>query len=156
MEVHTKFMVYYRLTPKDISGQILEPKIPFNFMTSIGAEDNSTPRICVCPSIESCLLAVPLKHPGMEYYVNTIDIDESSVMIPDVAQVPDQKITDETWIIEPIAMQCVGQIKLIEPTSDTPYRYEYYDPIVGSICVGYLYPWSYIWLEGGISEQDPN
>ncbi len=149
-------MVCYRLTPRDISGKVLDPKVPSNFMTSIGAEDNSTPRICVCPSIELCLLAVPLKEQGMEYYVNMVDVDEPTIMIPDSAQVPDQKITNETWIIEPVEMQCIGKIKLMEPIRTTPYRYEYYDPQTSTICSGYLYPWSYIWLEGGIPEQDPN
>ncbi|MCM1214070.1 MAG: hypothetical protein NC548_06070 [Lachnospiraceae bacterium] len=149
-------MVYYRLTPDDISGKIIDPKIPSNFMTSVGAEDNSIPRICVCPSIDLCILAVPMKTIGMEYYVNMIDIDESSLMIPDSAQVPDQKITKEAWIIDSIEMECIGKIKLLEVEDRRPHRYDYYNAVENCVSTGYLYHWSYLWLEGQIPEQTTN
>ena len=150
-------MLYYRLTPDDISGKLVDPKIPSNFMTSIGAEDDSIPRICVCPSIEHCILAVPMKAKGVEYFVNVIDVDEPTIMFPDSAQVPDQKITKEAWIIDPVEMTCLGKIQLTGLNHHlNPHRYDYYNRVENCVNSGYLYHWSYIWIEGSISEQERN
>ena len=107
-------------------GKILQPKIPNNYMTQNGFEDNKTKRICFSTSIGGCLIALSQNITNKTFYVYQ-PVGDHKIITPTEQQVPDVKITKERWICEPVKLVCIGKIKAIDengPKDDgIPYRY---------------------------------
>ena len=55
-------MKLYHISEEDLNGQILQPRIPDNFLTKQGYEENKTPRISLCKSVNGCLTAISAKN----------------------------------------------------------------------------------------------
>lgn len=129
----------------DYNETILQPKIPNNYMTQNGFEDNKTPRVCFSTSIDGCLIALSQNITNKEFYVYQ-PVGKHKVIVPTEKQVPDVKITKERWICEPVELTCIGKIKAIDengPKDDgIPYRYG-----PNKEHEARLYAWGYKWLE---------
>ena len=97
------------------------PRIPEN-KSKIGTEDDTTPRVCVCETIEGCLSAMP--GGGLEiesltdnqYYLKVFSIDterlglkKEDILCWDYLYqnnlVPDAEITQEHWILKPFEVE---------------------------------------------------
>lgn len=129
----------------DYNETILQPKVPNNYMTQNGFEDNKTPRVCFSTSIDGCLIALSQNITNKEFYVYQ-PVGKHKVFVPTEKQVPDVKITKERWICEPVELTCIGKIKAIDengPKDDgIPYRYG-----PNKEHEARLYAWGYKWLE---------
>ena len=129
----------------DYNETILQPKVPNNYMTQNGFEDNKTPRVCFSTSIDGCLIALSQNITNKEFYVYQ-PVGKHKVIVPTEKQVPDVKITKERWICEPVELTCIGKIKAIDengPKDDgIPYRYG-----PNKEHEARLYAWGYKWLE---------
>lgn len=129
----------------DYDETVVHPKIPDNYMTQNGFEDNTTPRVCFSTSIDGCLIALGQNITNKVFYVYQ-PVGKHKVVVPTEEQVPSVKITKERWICEPVELTCIGKIKAIDengPKDDgIPYRYgpnkEHEDR---------LYAWGYQWLK---------
>lgn len=67
------------------------------------------PRICVAPTIEQCITAIP-------YWMETLRIyrTEQKVLAKKALDVFDSDITDEGWLVEPTVFIKLGTLKLSE------------------------------------------
>lgn len=89
----------------------LDPRVPDNFFTKNGYEDNNTPRISFAPSIDKCLAGLSQNVEGQTFYVyEPIDISKHTVYKPNSKAVPDSSITDEMWICENVPLKKRGSI----------------------------------------------
>lgn len=117
----------------------LEPRIPNNFLTKNNFEDNTTKRVCFCPSIDQCLMAMSsnLKNKILQVY----SIKTNNYISPKIDDVPDVKLTDEKWILHTVKNNELNyefDIKIIDAKFDIFYEYTYGDNKKAN-----LYKWSY-------------
>ena len=104
--------------------KIIKPTVPDNYMTKNGYEDGKTPRVCFAPTINQCLMALTRKYPGAEFYVYTPS-KKYNTHKATKKEVPDSNITEETWILEPVSVNCVGKIKVIKDKGEKGHKYTY-------------------------------
>lgn len=125
-------------------AEIIHPRIPDNYMTQHGYEDNKTPRVCFSTSIDGCLTALGMNVSNQKFYVYQ-PISDAKVITPTEEQVPDVSITKERWICEPVQLHYIGAIKAIDengPHDDgEPYRYGKNKEFEAR-----LYHWGWKWL----------
>lgn len=76
--------------------KILTPRIPDNYFTENGYEDNTTKRVCLSTSISGALAGLGM---NLEGKVLTVYKPEDKIITkkPNKKQVPDIEITDEVW-----------------------------------------------------------
>lgn len=118
----------------------LNPRVPNNYLTKNGYEDNKTARVCFSTDIGKCLTALSMNCAGHEYYVYS-PAHQYTVKSPTIKQVPDVKITDEKWITETVDIVCIGKIKCTKDkgTEGMPYKY--------GLNTAELYEWDWEWIE---------
>ena len=102
----------YFISEKNMDNKVLKPRIPNNYFTKNGYEDNETKRVCFCSSIDKCLMALSINCKNKEFYIH-IPIGNFNIITPTIQQVPDCKITGEKWILNPVNIKCIGKIKVI-------------------------------------------
>lgn len=137
----------YFLSENNMDHKVLVPRIPDNFMTKNGYEDNKTKRVCFAPTIDQCLMGLSMNLTNKQFFVHTIDPSisrkelEKIIYYPTKKQVPDVKITGEIWILKPIQIICIGKIKVIKDAGEPgiPYTYGNY--------TAELYEWIWEWKE---------
>lgn len=134
--------------------EIIRPRIPDNYMTQHGYEDNKTPRVCFSTSIDGCLTALGMNVSNQKFYVYQ-PISDAKVITPTEEQVPDVKITKERWICEPVQLHYIGAIKAIDengPHDDgEPYRYGKNKEFEAR-----LYHWGWKWLNRPATSRNIN
>ena len=128
------------LSETNMHGKTLIPRIPRNFFTENGFEDNKTKRVCFAQSIDKCLLGLSMNCKGKIFYVHT-PVGQFNVIHPTKEQVPDVHITGETWICEPVKIECLGKIKVIGDDDLPGRKYTYGNGIEAEL---YGYKWKYI------------
>ena len=106
----------------------LNPRVPDNYFTKNGYEDNATPRISFAPSIDKCLAGLSQNVEGNTYSVyKPIDISKHKVFKPNPKAVPDSLITDELWICESVKLEKVGSIKVTGNRGQAGKKFSYGD-----------------------------
>lgn len=128
----------YFISQSDMDGKMLNPRIPQNFLTKNGYEDNTTPRICFAPDVGSCLTAMSSNVKGKKFGVYE-PVNKPTVFKPNRVLVPDSEITNELWVVEPVKLRKVGDITCTGSTDDSGKKYTYgnYE--------AELYSWEYEW-----------
>ena len=117
-------MNLYHISEKNLDNKILYPRIPNNYMTKNGYEDNKTPRVSFSKSIDGCLIALSANIKGKEFYI--YEPIDNNVKIKSITNndVPDANLTDEVWILEPVKIKVTGKIKVLD-SIDEPLIYKY-------------------------------
>ena len=128
------------LSETNMDGKTLTPRVPKNFFTENGFEDNKTKRVCFAKSIDACLLGLSMNCKGKEFYVH-FPVGDFKVVHPTKAQVPDVEITGETWVCQPVKIECVGKIKVIGDDGKPGRKYTYGNGIVAEL---FGWKWRYI------------
>lgn len=133
----------YFLSDKNMDSKILRPRIPSNFFTRNGFEDDSIPRISFAPSIDKCLMGLSQNLEGKRLYVH-IPIIENKTKIskPTKIQVPDSQITREIWILTDVKIKCIGTI-IVKSTPDNKSHKFSYGP--NDKFTAELWDWSWSW-----------
>ena len=126
---------FYHISEKEI--KLLIPKVPKNFLTENGYEENKTKRICVCPNIDCCLRAMSKNIKERIFYVYSIETDD--FYSPTPKEVPDVLITQEKWIKREIKPKFEMKIKVLEPILNKKYKYKYDNGKKHA----FLYDWNY-------------
>ena len=115
-------MKLYHISSNDLNGKILQPKIPSNILTKIGAEDNKTPRVSFAPTIDHALLAIGFNR--LKSGPKLLNVYEPTAyknivtdkQLDSKGFVPDANKTKEHWITKPVRLKYVGKIRLIKPS----------------------------------------
>lgn len=131
----------YFVSKEELDQKVLVPKIPNNFLTEHGYEDNVTPRICFSDDVGNCLMALSQNLEGQTFNVYTpYDVKDYQVYRPTVKAVSDSKITGELWILEPVTLKKIGSIYVSRCDVTECHEYTY-----GSH-TAYLYGWIWKWI----------
>ena len=146
-----KSLYFISETPIDSTTSIV-PRIPNNFMTRNGYEDNTTPRVCFSTSIDGCLTGLSMNVSDKTFYVYH-PISNARIITPTIKQVPDVKITNERWICDSVHLHYVGKIKAFDengPKDDgIPYRYGKNNEHEAR-----LYRWGWKWITTAQNSQE--
>lgn len=146
MFTNTLKRIYYQgdlyfISEKEITDSILYPRIPNNYFTKNGYEDNIHKRVCFCKTIEKCLMALSRNCTDCVFYVYKVDdVNDYSIYQPSVLEVPDCELTEELWILEDVKLKYMGKIKCIGSVKNDGFFFHYGSHIAT------LYDWKYEWL----------
>lgn len=125
------------LSEKNMNNEYLIPRIPSNFFTKNGYEENKTKRVCFSKSIAGALMALSRNLDKNELYVH---IPLNATIVP-ARDVPDSIITEEVWSLEKVKIKCIGKI-LVSKNEKPGIKFTY-----GENKSATLYPWDYKWIE---------
>ena len=132
----------YFLSETNMDDKILAPRIPDNFFTRNGYEDNTTNRVCFSTSIDGALKALSMNCKDKDFYVHRpMYSTKLEVLQPTTEQVPDCEITGERWIIRPVKLECVGLIRVRDDDGKDGEEFTYGDGKVAK-----LYGWKWSWV----------
>lgn len=143
-EKYKEDTLFFVSTSPDMDGKILSPRIPKNFFTENGYEDNKTPRVCFSPSVRQSLMGINCSKTGTRFYVYSPEdtsVIKKYLVKPDKKSVPDVEITNEIWCLSKVKIKRVG---VIETTTsvDKPHPFKYGDKYTAE-----LYEWKFKWVE---------
>ena len=138
----------YFVTKADMKSKTtLEPRIPQNFLTDNGFEDNKIKRVCFSTSINGAVTALSQNLKNTDLFVySPIGIEKRDIYRPSISQVPDRSITGEVWIRKPVQIECIGKIHVIDAKKN-PQRYKYGNKIAE------LHEWNWKWIDKNINES---
>lgn len=137
----------YFISEDNMDNKTLYPRIPKNFLTKNGYEDDTTKRICFSTSIDKCLIALSQNLKGKEFYVHIPKPgSELDIEYPTIQQVPDCKITGEVWVKNNVKLKTVSKIKVVGD-GENEFEYKY-----GNNKKATLYDWKWEYVEK-IKEQ---
>ena len=132
----------YFLSPDNMDGKTLSPRVPDNFLIKNGYEDGETPRVCFAKSIDGALMALSQNLKGKELYVHQpVDPDFNNIVEPSIEQVPDVELTTEVWYTDDIEVKTIGKILVEEDDGLPGHKYTYGDNEAE------LYGWKWKWLD---------
>lgn len=130
----------YFISQVELDGETMKPRIPKNFFTENGYEDDYTDRVCFAPSVEQCLTALSQNVSGKKFNVYEPDPSQKhTVYKPNEGAVPDSKVTGELWITEPVKVKKVGEIVCTGDDGKDGMPFEYGNHTAE------LYGWTYEW-----------
>lgn len=125
---------FYFISDND-SLVYLHPRIPNNFFTKNGYEDNITKRVCLSESVSGALSALSQ---NLQNKVLTVyEVYLASYYKPSITEVPDCKVTQEVWSLNPVKLHKIYKIKITSAV-DNPLIFYY-----GNKCAE-TYRWNYI------------
>ena len=133
-------MKLYFLSENNMDNKVLIPRVPKNFLTINGYEDNTTPRVCFSESISGALAALSQNLNNKELYVHTTIDDNVKFSRPSIKDVPDVMITKERWVKQPVKIKCIGKI-IAKDNGKPGEKYKY-----GDNKIAILYTWDYEWI----------
>lgn len=130
----------YFISEKPVQGNHLTPRVPSNFFTKNGYEDNTTKRICFSTSVDKCLTALSQNNTDKTFHVYKPKKIPSIIYKPNKKAVPDAEVTDELWIDKPVDVVEVGKIRCTgdDGKDGIPFKW-------GSNTAE-LYGWNYEWI----------
>jgi hypothetical protein len=131
---------YYILFDKNFDSKTISPRVPKNFLTQNGYEEDTIPRICASSTIDGCLKGLSKNLKGVTLFVHTPITDETPYN-PTLNEVPDSKITGEVWFKKSVKLKCIGKILVIKDDGKDGEKYTYGDRTAE------LYGWEYKWVE---------
>ena len=143
----------YHISKIDISNNILIPRIPNNYFTRNGFENNTVKRISASTTINGCIAGLSMNCKNMEFFVYKLvppyDNNSLKIKVPTTKDVPDCKLTNEIWILNDAKCELVGKIKVLD-SINKPYKFKYGNNEAE------LYYWNYKWLYRLDKENERN
>lgn len=120
-------IMYHISKDSNLHGVTLSPRIPHNFFTENGWEDNATKRVCFSETIDGALSALNQNLDNEILYVYEPATLENIRTKPNnevVDFVPDAHLTKEIWVLEDVELRFVKTITVLDCQSPTFYEYE--------------------------------
>ncbi len=115
----------FHLSTKPLENLEFKPRVPDNFLTRNGYEDNKTSRISFAQNVDDALKAMSMNLENKILYVYRAP-KNTEFKKPTIKEVPDSEITSEVWVTENVTVEPVGIIK-VGKAIDKPYKYKYGD-----------------------------
>lgn len=140
-EIHNYKGGCYFISEKPVKEKRLIPRVPTNFFTKNGYEDNTTKRICFSTSVDKCLTALSQNNTNKYFYVYKPKSIPKIIYKPNKKAVPDSEITDEIWITDPVDVVEVGKIHCIGDDGKDGMTFKYGKNDAE------LYGWNYKWVQ---------
>ena len=142
----TNLPKYYFASSTNMDGKTLKKRVPQNYLTKIGAEDNKTERICFADSISGCLTGLSQNIKDKDFYIHVPADNSYEFKTPTRTQVPDVDCTGEVWCTsDSVTLKCVGKLHVIEDAGK-PMFYKYKMPD-GKIKTAATYSWHWKWIK---------
>lgn len=120
-------MKMYHLSRNELHNEILKPRVPDNFFTQHGFEENTIKRICFSDSVDRCLMALSQNLKGKVLWVykpkDLINVVTNKEIVKN-NYVPDGQLTKEIWSLEDTQLIAVAKIKIIKPMGEL-YFFKY-------------------------------
>ena len=113
------------ISRNNMHNSILNPRIPDNYFTQNGYEDNTTNRVCLAPSVDKALMALSQNCKDKEFYVHVPINDNLRLKKPTVSEVPDSIATGEIWSLDPTKIKCIGKIKVTGDDGKDGIKFNY-------------------------------
>lgn len=117
----------FHLSSLNLDNEILKPRIPNNYMTQNGYEDNVTKRVSFSTSIQGCLIGMSqnLKNKILNVHIPSDPIDTNHIINTKKLKdkVPDAHLTGEIWITIPIKIKYIYKIKILQ--TDNHFQYTF-------------------------------
>lgn len=148
----------YFVSDQKLDGETITPRIPDNYFTQNNYEENQTPRISMCPTINGCLIGLSknVKDQILHVYVVDTNYSKPDIKIISNKEVPDQSLTEEVWILNSIKLKYIQSIKIVDILEMHTYTY-------GDNKVANTYSWKwelfYLWHGSyvqGLDILEPN
>lgn len=118
----------YFISEKKLENTSMLPRVPKNYFTENGYEDNTVPRISFAPSVDECLAGLSQNVEGKTFYVyQPDDISKCDIAKPDEEAVPDSKITNELWCLNAVDVKQVGKIEVTGNRGEDGKQFTYGD-----------------------------
>lgn len=135
---------FFHLSERDLNNVVLSPKVPKNYMTEKGYENNTIKRVSFAKTIDGALLGLSDDLSGKIFYVHepvnyNVKIFTNKEIL-DNKYVPDAMFSKELWVLEDVKLKRIGRIRVVKPKSN-PKVYTYGNGIEAS-----AYEWEYEWL----------
>ena len=130
----------YFLSKTNMDGRTLTPRIPNNYFTTNGFEDNKTSRVCLAKSIDGALMGITVRFKGQKLFVH-VPVNNINTIQPTTKQVPDCKITTEVWSTEDVTLKCIGEILVIDDKGLDGHSFKYGNN------TSELYDWNWKWIK---------
>lgn len=105
----------FHLSTSNLNNKILYPRVPDNWMTKQGYEDNTIARVCFSNNYEGALIALGRNiKPGTRFFVHQVE-DGVKITPNSVVQkhVPDAHITGEVWTTTKTRLKLVEIIEVV-------------------------------------------
>lgn len=102
---------YFFISTNDSLTKLV-PRVPDNYFTRHGFEDNTTKRVCLSNSINGCLRAMSRNIEGETFQVYSVE--SASIYTPTTDEVPDCDITGEVCSLETVRLRPLFKIKVLE------------------------------------------
>lgn len=131
---------YYFLSKQNMDNKTLTPRIPNNYFTKNGYEDNKTPRVCLSKTIDGALMGLSMSLKNQKLYVH-IPLNNVKIVQPTIKQVPDCQITKEVWATDNVLLKCIGVILVTNDKGLDGHVFKYGDNEAE------LYDWDWKWVE---------
>ena len=138
--IHQKNINLFFLSQDNMNGKTLTPRVPKNFFTENGFEDNVTKRVCFAASVDKCLMGLSMNCKNKEFYVH-VPVGDFKIITPTKKQVPDSGVTGEKWICKPVKIKCIGKIKVIDDDGKPGHKFTYGDNHEAEL---YGWKWEYV------------
>lgn len=132
----------YFISEDNLDGKTLKPRVPQNYFTKNGYEDDQTPRVCFTPSVDQCLTALSQNVKGKTFTVYEPDTKPSKIYKPNKGAVPDSEVTGELWVQDPVKLKKVGKVYVTGDDGKAGKQFEY-----GANSKAELYGWNYDWVK---------
>lgn len=95
-------------------GTVYSPRVPDNYMTQKGLEDNKTPRVCFSTTILGALKGINGDLTGKKFFIYVPrDIEDIKIMYPTDDIVPDARDMGEVWVTSDVTLLQVGKLEVL-------------------------------------------
>jgi hypothetical protein len=139
--------MYHISRNRKLDGVILKPRIPDNFFTQNGNENNTIPRVCFSETIDGALSALNSNISNDTLFVYEPVLKNSIRVLKNKEvqkYVPDAHLTKEVWILDEVELKYVKKVFVEDAKDMTFFDYENNEGRRGEF-------WTWIW-EDNIDE----
>lgn len=118
----------YFISEKKLEHPVMLPRVPKNYFTENGFEDDTTNRVSFAPTVDDCLAGLSKNVEGKTLYIyEPVDISKCEMAKPDTTAVPDSSITNELWCLNAVEVHHVGTIEVTGNRGEAGKKFTYGD-----------------------------
>lgn len=116
----------YHLSFENLDGKILQPRIPDNYLTAVGYEENTIQRVCFSETISGALMSMHRCLTDKILYVHKPLRTSKTITNEEIINkqyVPDAVYSKEIWVLEEVELEVIKKIRVIGTIGEFNYQY---------------------------------